>query len=91
VRIIPRDAAGNLMEATPVVEHAHRAGLRVHGYTFRRENFFLPQQYRRGSDPTEAGDLAGEMSAFLATGLDGLFVDNPDLMSGVRAQLAPVS
>jgi glycerophosphoryl diester phosphodiesterase len=87
VRIIPRDAAGNLLEATPVVEYAHQAGLTVHGYTFRRENFFLPQQYRRGTDPNEAGDLAGEMSAFLATGLDGLFVDNPDLMAGVRARL----
>jgi glycerophosphoryl diester phosphodiesterase len=91
VRIIPRDPAGNLLEPTAVVSDAHRAGLRVHAYTFRRENFFLPQQYRRGSDPTEAGDLAGEMSAYLATGLDGLFVDNPDLMAHVRARLAPGS
>jgi glycerophosphoryl diester phosphodiesterase len=78
--MIPRDAAGRLLEPTPVIANAHRCGLQVHGWTFRRENFFLPLQYRRGTDPNGTGDLLGEIDAFLAAGMDGIFVDNPDLV-----------
>jgi glycerophosphoryl diester phosphodiesterase len=77
--MIPRDAAGNLLAPTPVIKLAHRRGLIVHGWTFRRENNFLPLQYRSSADPTAAGDLVGEIRAFLAAGMDGFFTDNPDL------------
>src|SRR5919109_4396838 len=40
--IVPRDAAGNLQEPTTLIRDAHRAGLKVHPWTFRRENDFLP-------------------------------------------------
>jgi len=82
-RMIPRTADGRLGEPTPVIADAHRAGLLVHGWTFRRENTFLPTEFRRGADPAAAGDLAGEVRAFLDAGMDGLFTDNPGI--GVAA------
>ncbi len=81
--IIPRDAAGNLLAPSNVVRDAHRRGLIVHGWTFRRENQFLPVDFRVGTDPNAVGDLGGEIQAFLDTGMDGFFTDNPDL--GVAA------
>lgn len=86
--MIPRDAAGLLLEPTPVIETAHRFGLAVHGYTFRSENCFLPMQFRRGTDPTAVGDLTGELNAFTAAGIDGFFVDNPDLGRNLTARTA---
>jgi glycerophosphoryl diester phosphodiesterase len=81
--LIPRDASDNLLTPTPVLGDAHRAGLEVHAWTFRVENTFLPRQFRSGTDPAAPGDLAGEIDAFLAAGLDGFFTDNPDI--GVAA------
>ena len=77
--MIPRDAAGNLLEPTGVIDHAHTAGLTVHGWTFRRENQFLPLQFRNGTDPSAPGDMVGEVRTFLDAGMDGFFTDNPDL------------
>jgi glycerophosphoryl diester phosphodiesterase len=74
--IIPRNAVGLLGEPTRFVADAHGAGLKVHPWTFRRENYFLPTQYKGGIDPRSQGNLAGEIKAFLATGIDGLFTDN---------------
>jgi glycerophosphoryl diester phosphodiesterase len=77
--IIPRDATGRLLSPTPVVAHAHRAGLEVYGWTFRRENQFLPRQFRSSDHPAEPGDLQGEIATFLAAGMDSCITDNPDL------------
>jgi glycerophosphoryl diester phosphodiesterase len=77
--LIPRDAAGNLTSPTPVIADAHARGLLVHGWTFRRENQFLPAQYRVGTDPNAYGDLEGEILAFLTAGMDGFFTDQPDV------------
>jgi glycerophosphoryl diester phosphodiesterase len=74
--VIPRTAEGHLAAPTPLVADAHKAGLAVHVWTFRRENYFLPAEHRSGVDPRSAGDLAAEIRAFLATGIDGLFSDN---------------
>ena len=76
---IPRTADGTLGTPTQVIGDAHRAGLDVHGWTFRRENAFLPAEFRSSSDPTGIGDLAGEIRVFVEAGLDGLFSDNPDV------------
>ncbi len=81
--LIPRDANGALTSPSPVIGDAHRRGLVVHAWTFRRENQFLPAQFRSSADPTAVGDLVGEIRVFLAAGLDGFFTDNPDL--GVAA------
>jgi glycerophosphoryl diester phosphodiesterase len=74
--VIPRDGEGRLGTPTNLTADARRAGLAVHVWTFRRENYFLPADHRRGPDPRAAGNLAGEIRAFLATGIDGLFSDN---------------
>jgi glycerophosphoryl diester phosphodiesterase len=74
--IISRNALGMLGAPTRFVADAHAAGLKVHPWTFRRENYFLPTQFKSGIDPRSPGDLAGEIKAFLATGIDGIFTDN---------------
>ncbi|MBB5788079.1 esterase-like activity of phytase family protein [Jiangella mangrovi] len=76
--MIPRTAAGTLGSPTPVIRDAHRAGLEVHGWTFRRENQFLPAEFRSSADPNGIGDLEGEIQVFLEAGMDGFFTDNPD-------------
>ncbi|WP_406474570.1 glycerophosphodiester phosphodiesterase [Streptomyces platensis] len=76
--IIPRDKDGKLGEPTSVVKDAHAAGLVLHPYTVRNENSFLPADYRRGTDPNAYGDALGVFKAYLGTGIDGLFSDNPD-------------
>lgn len=75
--VIPRTLLGNLGEPTSLVKDAHAVGLAVHPWTFRRENYFLPLSLKSGIDPTAHGDLESEIMAFLATGIDGLFSDNP--------------
>jgi glycerophosphoryl diester phosphodiesterase len=75
-RIIPRDVAGNLLPATTLVRDAHAARLQVHPWTERPENYFLAVAYRRGSNPADRGDAAGEIRAYLETGIDGIFSDS---------------
>ncbi len=83
--MIPRDAQGRLLGPTAVITDAHRAGLRVTGWTFRRENQFLPLPFRSGTDPAAAGDLSGEINAFLDAGMDAFFTDNPDVGQEARS------
>ncbi|MFF5335914.1 glycerophosphodiester phosphodiesterase [Streptomyces sp. NPDC013181] len=76
--IIPRDASGRLTEPTTLVRDAHARGLVLHPYTMRNENAFLPADFRRGTDPNAYGDAFGAFAAYFATGIDGVFSDNPD-------------
>ena len=75
--IVPRSALGTLGDPTSLVRDAHAAGLKVHPWTFRRENYFLPLADKGGVNPAGHGDLAAEIRTYLATGIDGLFSDNP--------------
>jgi glycerophosphoryl diester phosphodiesterase len=75
--VIPVDRAGALGSPTTLVADAHAHDLVVHPFTFRRENQFLPAAFRKGADPNATGDLVAELDAFLATGIDGFFTDNP--------------
>jgi glycerophosphoryl diester phosphodiesterase len=86
--IIPRDATGRLGAPTNLVADAHAAGLQVHPWTFRPENYFLPEGLKSSTDPRAAGDVDAEIRAYLATGIDGLFSDST--AAAVRA-LAPLS
>jgi glycerophosphoryl diester phosphodiesterase len=81
--LIPRDGAGNLAAPAAVIGDAHDREFLVHGWTFRRENQFLPTNFQIGVDPNAYGDLAGELTAFLTAGMDGFFTDQPDI--GVAA------
>ncbi|HEX3838487.1 MAG TPA: glycerophosphodiester phosphodiesterase [Steroidobacteraceae bacterium] len=77
--VIPRTAHGTLGSPTALVDDAHAQGLLVHAWTFRAENHFLPAPLRRGANPLDLGDLAGELIPYLKAGLDGVFVDQPIL------------
>lgn len=74
--VIPRTMIGNLGAPTTLVTDAHAAGLKVHIWTMRRENYFLPLSYKSGLNPAGHGDLVGEIRAYLDAGIDGLFSDN---------------
>lgn len=81
--IIPfvRDAAGvatGLGQPTDLVKNAKAAGLKVHTWTFRPENSFLPASLKGNptSDATARGNSVAEIQAYLKTGLDGLFTDD---------------
>lgn len=75
--VIPRGALGRLGDPTTLVRDAHAARLKVHPWTFRRENYFLPLGDKGGVNPAGHGDLAAEITAYLDAGVDGLFSDNP--------------
>jgi len=76
--VIPR-VDGRLGSPTALVREAHARGLVVHPWTFRAEGAFLPEEFRRGDQPAALGDLAGQLRAFLAMGIDGFFTDQPDI------------
>ncbi|MCG3041122.1 glycerophosphodiester phosphodiesterase [Streptomyces sp. S1A] len=76
--VVPRRADGRLGEPTTLVRDAHARGLLIHPYTMRNENRFLPADFRRGTDPDAYGDAFGALRAYFATGIDGVFADQPD-------------
>lgn len=64
------------MQPTSLVADAHAAGLKVHPWTLRKENGFLPPALRaEGSDAAE-GQYKTLWNAAIATGADGFFTDN---------------
>lgn len=71
---------------TRLVADAHAAGLKVHPWTFRAENFFLSPAFRTDGGPRAHGRLADEIAFFLAEGVDGFFTDYPYI--GVAARSA---
>ncbi|MGP3980297.1 glycerophosphodiester phosphodiesterase [Streptomyces sp. KR80] len=83
--IIPQDESGKLGKPTTLVKDAHRAGLILHPYTMRNENSFLPADFRRGTDPAAYGDAFGAFKTYFATGIDGIFSDQPDTALLARA------
>lgn len=75
--VMPRDDAGRALEASPLTDNAHAAGLKVAVWTLRAENVFLPAQYRVGESPADHGDLAGWLKTIYALGVDAVFSDFP--------------
>ncbi len=68
---------------------AHAAKLRVHVWTFRAENEFLPEELQVGSARSAHGNLEAEIRRYLERGIDGFFVDFPAV--GVRVRDAYIS
>lgn len=81
--VMPVRADGTLGAATALVGDAHSAGLKVHAWTFRRENYFLPPTLRSDGNPGKPGDLAAEIRIFANSGIDGLFTDNPQVAAEI--------
>lgn len=70
------------VQTTSFIPDAHTAGLKVHPYTFRPENNFLPTPLKCSQDkPAErcpSGALK-EFEAYFKAGVDGVFTDDPAL------------
>nr|WP_229512854.1 glycerophosphodiester phosphodiesterase [Massilia sp. AB1] len=77
--IIPRTAANELGTPTSFVADAHAAGLKVHTWTLRPENPFLPLSLRAApvTSPNQRGNAVAEILAYLNAGIDGFFTDDP--------------
>lgn len=82
--VLPRDEANQPLPATSLVADARAAGLEVHVWTLRPENYFLAEPDRRG-DPARPdylrlhGDMGAEVRRLRAAGVTGLFTDAPSV------------
>ncbi|KQN80673.1 glycerophosphodiester phosphodiesterase [Sphingomonas sp. Leaf62] len=68
----------------PLVHDAHVAGLRVHPWTYRAENVFLPESYRVAGGPEVHGRVGQEIADAIAAGVDGFFTDFPLIGAQIR-------
>lgn len=89
--ILPATMATVSDPPTALVADAHAVGLKVHPWTFRAENNFLPPLLRDvpANDPQYLrlhGDMESEVAAFLRAGVDGIFADHVALAVAGRAQ-----
>ncbi|MGB7372407.1 glycerophosphodiester phosphodiesterase [Erythrobacter sp.] len=64
------------MQPTGLVSDAQAAGLKVHPWTLRTENGFLPVALQGPGGPSSPGAYDRLWRAAIATGADGFFVDN---------------
>ncbi|MEQ1737261.1 MAG: glycerophosphodiester phosphodiesterase family protein, partial [Rhodoglobus sp.] len=69
----------NTVTITDLIERVHAAGLVAFTWTLRPENRFLAPPHRVGKAPRDWGDWRREFDLILSTGVDGIFVDHPDL------------
>ncbi len=79
--VIPLGPDNRLARPSALVPDAHRAGLQVVTWTFRPENAFLAADFKDQNGDVarnEMGSIA-EMRAYIATGIDGFFTDDPGL------------
>lgn len=80
--ILAPDRLGRTTGSSRVVADAHTRGLRVFTWTCRPENAFLLASFRRGRDKAAFGDYESEWRVIADAGVDGVFVDHPDLGIG---------
>ncbi|WOQ69171.1 glycerophosphodiester phosphodiesterase family protein [Microbacterium limosum] len=77
--ILAPNTLGRATGPTRVVADAHRRGLRVYTWTCRPENAFLVGEFRGSGGPSAFGDYEAEWGVIRDAGVDGVFVDHPDL------------
>ncbi|GAA1135270.1 glycerophosphodiester phosphodiesterase [Microbacterium natoriense] len=68
-----------LVRGNTIVADAHARGLKVFTWTCRPENAFLAAEYRGSGGKGAYGDYESEWRVIAETGVDGVFVDHPDL------------
>lgn len=75
------------LDGTPsaLVTVAHAANLKVHAWTLRKENAFLPPQLRGAGGDAGRGDIAKLAQILRRTGVDGVFTDDPALVAEALA------
>lgn len=78
-KLLLQETGGKVVGPTDVVARAHERGLQVYTWTCRPENAFLAKSFRRGRDKTAFGDWEAEWQVIADSGVDGVFVDHPDL------------
>lgn len=77
--ILAPDRLGRPTGPAPIVAEAHARGLRVFTWTCRPENSFLLPSFRLGRDKSALGEYEAEWQVIADAGVDGVFVDHPDL------------
>ena len=77
--ILAPDKLGRLTGPSAVIADAHDRGLRVYTWTCRPENAFLIGQFRGRGGAGAFGDWEAEWAVIRDAGIDGVFVDHPDL------------
>lgn len=71
-----------LAHGNSIVPDAHARGLTVFTWTCRPENRFLSAEFRGTGGKAAYGDYETEWGVIARTGVDGVFVDHPDLGVG---------
>ncbi|MFC5337790.1 glycerophosphodiester phosphodiesterase family protein [Leucobacter denitrificans] len=69
---------------TDLAQRAHERGLLVYTWTLRPENRYLNMRFHSSMRHAEWGDWQAEFALIISSGVDGIFVDHPDL--GVAAR-----
>ena len=77
--ILAPDKLGRLTGPSRVIADAHERGLRVYTWTCRPENAFLIGQFRGRGGAGAFGHWEAEWAVIRDAGVDGVFVDHPDL------------
>ncbi|WP_454117369.1 glycerophosphodiester phosphodiesterase family protein [Microbacterium lacticum] len=83
--ILAPDLRGRPTGPAAVIDDAHARGLRVFTWTCRPENAFLLPAFRRGREKSAFGYYESEWRIIADAGVDGVFVDHPDLGVGFFA------
>ncbi|RZF55651.1 glycerophosphodiester phosphodiesterase [Acinetobacter halotolerans] len=90
-----KDAA--MTETTSFIPDAHQVGLKVHPYTFRPENNFLPETLKCSAEASKAAERCPtgsikELQLYFKAGVDGVFADDPAIArQAVKEYLATAS
>jgi glycerophosphoryl diester phosphodiesterase len=82
---------GDRLGTSDLVERARDAGLGTITWTLRPENAFLEPEHRLGEHAAAWGDWTTEWVMLAALGLEGVFVDHPDLWRRVTAARDPAA
>ncbi len=77
------NSLGKAVGTQDIVQRAHARGLLVFTWTLRPENGFLVPGFRSSIQRSQWGDWRDEWKLILSTGLDGVFLDHPDLLREV--------